>query len=329
MKDFSFGEVLGLMIKTAPFLLFRFLIYFGITVAFVIITGAGAGIGYGIGSIAKNAAAGGMWGGLFGFGLASGVMYFVREYLLYIVKAGHIAVLVELVEGREIPGGKGQIDYARQQVKERFATSSLLFGLDQLIKGILKAFNRVFLSIAAILPIPGTTGIMKFLNTIITLSLTYLDEVILAYLMKTRAENPWAAGRTALILYAQNYTDFLKNAVWLALFIWSATFVVFLVVLGPVALLVNLFPGMSGPLTLILSVVFAWGVKQAVIEPIGMTALMQVYFKVTEGETANPEWETKLDKVSSKFKELKDKAAIWPGEKQDQTVIQTAETVDG
>jgi hypothetical protein len=315
MKDFSFNQVLGLMSKTAPFLFFRFLIYFGITLAFVIASGVGAGIGFGLGMIADNGPAGGMWGGLAGFGLAAAVMFFIREYLLYLVKAGHIAVLVELVEGREIPGGKGQIEYARQQVQERFTTSSVLFGLDQLIKGILKAFNRTFLSIAAIVPIPGTAGVMKIANTIITLSLTYLDEVILAYLMKTRADNPWASSRTALILYAQNYTRFLKNAVWLALFIWASTFVVFLVVLAPAALLVGLFPGTAGPLTLVVALVFAWGIKQAVIEPIGMTALMQVYFKVTEGQTANPEWEEKLMRVSSKFSELKNKAAAWPGSK--------------
>jgi len=311
VKDFSFGDVLKLLGKTAPFLVFRFLIYFAITLGFMLITGVGAGIGYGIGHIAKDAAAGGMWGGLVGFGVAGAVMYFIREYLLYIVKAGHIAVLVELADGKTIPGGKGQIAYARERVQERFATSSILFGLDQLIKGILRTFNRVFFSIASILPIPGLTGVVKFLNTIINLSLTYLDEVILAYLMKTRSENPWASSRTAIILYAQNYTKFLKNAVWLAVFIWVLTFVVFIVVLAPAALLVGLLPGAAGPLTLVVALVLAWGVKQAVIEPVGMTALMQVFFKVTEGQVPNPEWEAKLEKVSSKFKTLAAKATDW------------------
>ncbi len=312
-KDFSFGNVLGLMRQTAPFLVFRFLIYFGITVAFILITGTGAGIGYGMGKIADNAAAGGAWGGIIGFGIASVGMYLIREYLLYIVKAGHIAVLVELADGKPIPGGKGQIEYARKKVQERFAQSSVLFGLDQLIKGILRAFNRVFLSIATLIPVPGARGVVKFLNTIVNLSLTYLDEVILAYLMKTEATNPWKSSQTALILYAQNYQSFLKNAVWLAVFVWVLTFLVFLLVLGPVALLVGLFPGVAGPFTLILALVFAWGIKQAVIEPIGMTALTQVFFKVTEGQTPNPEWEAKLDGVSAKFRELKTKAANWTG----------------
>jgi hypothetical protein len=253
-----------------------------------------------------------MWGGLVGFGIASVILYLIREYLLYIVKAGHIAVLVEVLHGQEIPTGQGQIGYAREKVQERFKESSLLFGLDQLIKGILRTFNRTFLTIATILPIPGLRGVVSVLNTIVNLSLTYLDEVILAYLMHTKAENPWAAGRTALVLYAQNYKAFLKNAVWLALFIWGMTFVVFLLILGPAALLVGLFPGTAGPLTLIIAVVFAWGIKQAVIEPIGMTALMQVFFKVTAGQTAQPEWEAKLESLSAKFGEMKSKAQGWP-----------------
>jgi len=311
MMDFKLGEVLSLIGRTTPFLVFRFLIYFGITLAYVLITGIGAGLGYGIGGIGGEPEAGGMWGGLAGFGLAGAAVYLLREYLLYLVKAGHIAVLVELMDGKQIPGGKGQIDYAQGIVRERFTQSSVLFGLDQLIKGVLKAFNRVFFTIANFLPIPGVQGIAKFINTIINLSLTYLDEVILAYNLRTRADNPWAASRTALVLYAQNYQAFLKNAFWLAFVIWGLTFIVFLLILAPVAGLVSLFPGTAGPLALIIALVFAWGIKQAVIEPIGMTALMQVFFKVTEGQQPNSEWEDKLDGVSKKFSELKRKAGDW------------------
>ena len=313
MKDFQIGEVLGLMGKTLPFLVFRFLIYFAITLTYVLVTGAGAGIGYFLGTIGDEPGAYSVWGGLVGFGLVSAVMYFLREYLLYLVKAGHIAVLVELMEGKELPGGRGQIDYAQEIVRNRFAESSVLFGVDQLIKGVLRAFNRAFFTITAFLPIPGIQGVARFINTVITLSLTYLDEVILAHNMRTRADNPWKSSQTALILYAQNYKSFLKNAFFLAFFIWGLTFLVFLLVLVPVAGLVSLFPGSAGTLTVIIALVFAWGIKQAVIEPIGMTALMQVYFKVTEGQEANPEWEAKLDKVSNKFGKLRDKARDWAG----------------
>ena len=309
--DFRIGEILGLMGKTMPFLVFRFLIYFAITFAYILLTGIGAGIGYGIGMIGGEPGGFSFFGGLVGFGIMSVIAYMLREYLLYMVKAGHIAVLVELMEGKELPQGRGQISYAQEIVRQRFAESSILFGIDQLIKAVLRAFNRLFFTVTSFIPIPGLKNLVGFINTIVNLSLTYLDEVILAHNMRTRADNPWAASRTALILYAQNYKAFLKNAFFLAFLIWGLTFGVFLVILGPLIALVSFIPAVAGPLTLIFALVFAWGVKQSVIEPIAMTALMQVFFKVTEGQEPNPEWENKLEGVSKKFGEFGRKAREW------------------
>ena len=49
MWDFSIGRTLGIVIRTWPFVLLRIVVYFGITVAYIVSTGAGAGIGYGVG----------------------------------------------------------------------------------------------------------------------------------------------------------------------------------------------------------------------------------------------------------------------------------------
>ncbi len=309
--DFKIGEILGLMAKTMPFLVFRFLIYFAITFAYFLLTGIGAGVGYGIGMIGGEPGAFSFFGGLVGFGIMSVIAYLLREYLLYMVKAGHIAVLVELMEGKELPQGRGQIQHAQAVVRERFTESSVLFGVDQLIKAVLRAFNRVFFTVTSFIPIPGLRNVVKFINTVVNLSLTYLDEVILAHNIRTRSDNPWASSRTALILYAQNYKAFLKNAFFLAFIIWGLTLLVFLLILGPLIGLVTILPAVAGPLTLIFALVFAWGVKQSVIEPIGMTALMQVFFKVTEGQEPNPEWENKLEGVSKKFGEFGRKARDW------------------
>jgi len=311
LKNFSISTTIGLLRKTAPFLIFRFLIYFGITVGYFLLTGFGAGIGYGAGMIFGEAGGGAAYGGFFGFTGASAILYLIREYLLYIVKAGHIAVLVEVMDGGEIPDGRGQIEYAQGVVRERFAESSTLFAVDQLIKGVLKAFNKVFFAVATFIPIPGIEGLAKFLSTVFRLSLTYMDEVILAYSIRTRSTNPWASSRDAIVLYAQNYKIFLKNSVVLALIIWGLTAVVFLLVLGPVAGMVAMFPGTAGPMTFLLTLVFTWGIKEAIIEPFGMTALMQVFFKATEGQQPDIKWEQKLDSISGKFGELKTKATGW------------------
>lgn len=312
MMDFKLSSTFDLMIKTLPFLVFRFIVYVGIVFVYIIGMTIGAGTGYMLDRIAGTTGGFTFGGALVGFGIVGVVAYLLREYILYMVKAGHIAVLTELMDGGKIPGGKGQIDHAQAVVRERFVESSVLFGVDQLIKAILRAFNRIFFRIARFLPAAGGLGaLVKFINTVINMSLTFLDEVILAYNIRTRSDNPWKSSRTAIVLYAQNYKAFLKNAFFLAVFIWVLTFVVFIVALMPAAALVTILPQTAGIFTVIIALLFAWGVKQALIEPFGMISLMQVFFKVTEGQEPNPEWENKLEGVSKKFGELGRKAGEW------------------
>ena len=229
MWDFKLNNVFGILTKTLPFIIFRLLIYLAIAFGYMIVIGVGATIGYALGSIGSESGGGAGIGGLIGFGVASIALYWLREYILYLVKAGHIAVMIELMDGSELPDGKGQIDYAQSKVKERFAQTSILFGVDQLIKGILRALNRMVFTVASFIPIPGLEGVVGFANKIMNASLTYTDEVILAYNFKIHATNPWAASKDALIMYAQNYKVMLKNAFWLVLFMYALTIIIFLV----------------------------------------------------------------------------------------------------
>lgn len=310
MWDFKLSQVFSVLLRTLPFLLLRMLVYAGITLGYLIGIGGGSGVGWVIGRASGiDAATGGaFWGALVGFGVISGVMYWLREYLLYIVKAGHIAVLVELLQGKQIPGGRGQIDYASSVVKERFIESSVLFGVDRLISAILRAFNRVMMRVADFLPIPGLDGVMKFAGAVITMSLTYVDEVILAYNIRNRIENPWEGARDGVVLYAQNYKNLLKNALWLTLIVWGATLVIFLAVFMPVAALTALVPSIAGFWTFAIAALVAWSIKAAFVDPLAMTALMQAYFLAIEGQKPREEWAGKLDSVSGKFAELGTKA---------------------
>ncbi len=183
MWDFSIGRTLGLMGQTLPFIVFRIIVYFGIAVAYVLVTGVGVGIGWGVGAFGSpDFRAGAMtWGGIIGFVLTAGTIYVLREYLLYVVKAGHIAVMVHLVDGRDVPDGQNQIAYARKIVTQRFAEANILFVVDQLVKGAIRAVTGLTGGISALLPIPGLEGLVRFINTVIRLSLTYVDEIILGY----------------------------------------------------------------------------------------------------------------------------------------------------
>jgi hypothetical protein len=308
MLDFRTGQIFGLLVRTLPFVALRIVVYVGIAIGYMIAVGAGAGVG-----LLAGRSDGAAIGGLVGFLVASGALYWAREYLLYLVKAGHIAVLVELLDGREIPAGKGQIDYAANIVRDHFGTSSLMFGLNQLIRGILRVFNRLTVSIARWLPIPGLDVLVKLVDAVINTSLSHLDQVVLAQILRHRnatagAGNPWAIARDSVVLYAQNYKGVLTNAVFLTVIVWLLTLLLWVLVAAPVAALIGLFHVHAGVWTFVFALVTALALKAALIDPFAMTALIQVFDRITAGQTPNPEWSAKLESVSAKFRTLTQKA---------------------
>lgn len=314
MWDFSVARALGLMGRTMPFILLRIAVYFGVAVAYVLATGAGAGIGWGIGGFGDEGFRAGttFWGGIIGFGIVAAVMYLLREYILYVVKAGHIAVLVKLLDREEMPDGASQITYARKTVTERFAQTSVLFGVDQLVKGVLGAITGLVRGITNMLPLPGAGQLVSVVEAFLRIAVGFIDEVILAYAIRTEATNAWDSARTALVLYAQNYKPMLKNAAWLALIVYGLSFVVFLLMLAPAALAVYLVPGAWSAGGLVFALIFAWSVKVALLEPFAITCMMEVYFRTIADQTPDPAWDAKLEQLSGKFRKLKEKALAEP-----------------
>ena len=313
MWDFSISDAMGLMKKTFPFVLFRMVVYFVIAAAYVIATGTGAGIGWGVGAMGDDdfRASAIFWGGSIGFAATAGVILFLRQYILYIVKAGHIAVMVEAMEGRDLPAGRAQIDHARKVVTDRFATANVLFGVDALIKGVLAAITGLVQGLANLLPIPAVDQMMGVVRAFLRLSVGLIDEVILAYLIRKDSDNPWKDAQSALVLYGQNHKPMLKNAFWLMLIVYGVSAVVFLIMLAPAAAVVYMIPGAWSAGGFVFAILFAWAFKAALIEPFAIACMLQVYFAKIEGQTPDPEWEAKLSGMSNKFKELGEKAAGW------------------
>ncbi|MFB9150616.1 hypothetical protein [Roseovarius ramblicola] len=313
--EFSFARSLDIMRRTAPFIVLRVIVYFGIALAYVLATGTGAGIGWGVGAMGDEDFQAGstFWGGAIGFGGTAAVLYFLREYILYIVKAGHIAVMVEMIDGRDLPAGRGQIDHAQAIVKERFAQANLLFALDQIVKGVIRAITGLVQGLASILPIPGVDGMMKVVRAFLRVAVGLIDEVILAHLIRRNPDNPWSGARDALVLYGQNARTMLVNAAWITLVSYALALVVFVLMLAPAAAVVYLIPGGWSAGGLVFALLFAWAVKAALIEPFALACLLQAFFRVSDGQEPDPEWTARLESASAKFRDLGARAADWAG----------------
>lgn len=310
MWEFRVGGALAMMARTMPFIVLRIVVYFGIAVGYILLTGTGAGIGYGVGGFGDEGfqANTTLLGGVMGFGLFGAIMYWAREYILYIVKAGHIAVLVELIDGKPMPDGKSQISHATTVVKERFAQASVLFAIDQLVKGVIGAITGLVRGILTVLPIPGAQQLSGILHAFLRVAVGFIDEIILAYAIRTGATNPWGSAREALVFYGQNYRVMLKNAAWLAIIVYLLSFLVFLVMLAPAALVVYVMPGAWAAGGFVFALLFAWSVKAALLEPFAIACLMQVFFKTIEGQQLDPQWDARLEQMSGKFRKLKARA---------------------
>ena len=308
MLDFRTGQIFALLMRTLPFLALRVIVYVGITLAYVLAVGIGGGLGYLFGKIGGNSGGGAGIGGLLGFAIVSGLLYWARQYLLYLVRAAHVAVLVQLLDGKPVPGGQEQIAFGRELVTQHFATSNVLFGLHQLVRGVLRVFNRLTVSIASWLPIPGLDAIVKLVDAVIATGLGSLDQVILAQILRRPGSNPWAVGRDCIVLYAQNYKGVLKNAAFLTLIIWVLTLLILALVAAPIAALIGLFHVHAGVWTFVLAVIAALSLKAALIDPFATLALIQVYDRLTAGQTPNAEWTARLETMSGKFRELSQRA---------------------
>lgn len=301
MWSFDIKHAIGLMVRTMPFLLLRLVVYCGIGLAYMLVTMLGASIGYGFAQ-----SGGALWGGAIGFGLVGAVMFWAREYLLYIVKAGHIAVLVELIDGRDLPAGRGQIDYATGIVKGRFAQASALFALDRLVKGVIRAATGLVGGLLSFLP--GARQLRDILRAFLRIAVGFLDEVILAHAIRTQSDNSWASAQEALILYGQNWKVMLQNAAWLMVITYLLSFGVFLALLGPASYLAYLMPGAWSIGGLFVALLLAWSIKAALFEPFALACMMQVYFKAIDGQQPDPEWEARLEQMSSHFRKIKARA---------------------
>jgi hypothetical protein len=310
MWSFSLSRALGLMVRTAPFILLRVFVYFGISAALVLMTGAGAVIGSGLGQFGGAAfqADGAFWGGAAGFSLTVGLVFFLRDYILYLVKAGHIAVMVELLEGRQVPLGRGQIVHARAVVAERFGQASALFALDRLIMGVVSFVTGLLQGMLTLFSVPGLDRLMGVVRAYLRLAVGLVDEVILGHAIRSRSENAWEAAHDGLVLYAQCARPMLGAAAWLTLVTWVMSALIFLLMLGPAAVLAGFLPGDGSAVLFVLAILLAWAVKAALIEPFALACLLQVFFAETSDQVPSAEWRGRLTQLSDKFRKLGDQA---------------------
>jgi len=297
-----FGEAWGIFVKTTPYVVLRIVVYG--------VLGVGAGLFLGFFLLLSKVFGGG-GGVLFLLGVVAlvGILKLVQRYALYLIKAGHIAVITELIHKGKLPDGVGQVEYGKQVVTGLFKEVSVLFAVDQLVSGILKGFNRAAVNVTEMIPIPGLDALAKIATTILNFAVTYVDESILSYNLSRPGEGIWESAKRGVILYAQNWKSILTAAFWIAVVNVAGLAALVVVALVPFGLLAMMTA--SGTLKffwLVMAVTTAYGLKLSIVNPFCLVAMIKTYNEAVRGQEPDPQWEERLQTVSGKFRELRDKA---------------------
>ena len=310
IQNSDLSTAISLLLRTLPYAGARFFVLFTTS----LVTAVWWVISFG-GMMFLSAKIHGIAGLLWFLGWAFAYGYLWKtlvRYFLYLLKAGHIAVLTELITKDSIGNGnEGMFEYGKRVVSERFGQMNAMFALDLLVAGIVAAFNRTLNWIAGLLPVPGMRDIAGIVNAIVRSATTFIDETILSYSLARGDSDAFRSARDGLIYYAQNSKEVLKTGIWIVVLDKVATFFTWIVMFIPAILIGTILPdsikGAGILFTAVLSAMFAWAVRGAFLQPLFLTMIMIKFHVCVKGQPIEPQWDAQLSQVSGKFVELKNK----------------------
>ncbi|MEM9951293.1 MAG: hypothetical protein AAF846_06830 [Chloroflexota bacterium] len=309
--DFSslkLNVALGLLTKTLPILLIRLgvmLLFWVVALIYLALVG---GVAFLIGSAVDW-----LGGLLFIIAIVSVVPLYnlAYRYVFYMIKVAHIAVMAELLtnEKLKLPPGRGQLEYGKQRVQEKFGEVNAMFVVDEIVSGVVRAFTRTVYNIARWLPGDTLDTLVKVINRVVTFASNYVDEAILARsFWQDEETDVWENARDGVVLYAMSWKPIITSAVALMVISYLPSVAAFVIFAAPIGFLISLFSTQLAGWTLIFLLLFAWVIKVAVGDAFAVAAIISTYHRETVGKTPDPQMAAHLDQISDKFGDLKRRA---------------------
>lgn len=159
-----------------------------------------------------------------------GIIRWLERYFVFLVKAGHIYVMTELLIEGDIPEGKSQLSYGKDKVVETFGKTNVFFVVDTLVDGAVRQIQRWIMKTADFFSfIPQAQTLMGIISQVLGTSLQYVDEAVLCYTMKeeNNGKSVWRNSGDGIVYYAQSWKGILKTAVIIVIFkglVWWGSF---------------------------------------------------------------------------------------------------------
>ncbi len=270
----------------------------------VLATGLTGGVFALIGSIFSSYAA-----TIFGvFGLAVGLViwYTIGHYFGYMIKAGHVAVVAQALRTGTLP--ENQLEWAKQTVKERFATANVYYALDSLVDGAISQLRKAINLVGELLKfVPGMSFARSFAEQLVSTVLGNMDECCLGWCFLHREMGSFHASCDGVSIFFQNARQLLTSGAKLSLAITAVFAAAFsLVGLLCIALFHNSIVVCLIALVVGFSLIYAC--KAAFLNSYTMIKMMDAYMQLAPGTVLTYDLYAKLCGLSSKFKKLYERA---------------------
>ena len=241
------------------------------------------------------------------WGILAGIVRFIfGHYLMYMAKAGHIAVITAAVTGEEIPDKP--IQYGKDMVLSRFAASNVFFAIDKLVSAAVRQLQNLVDRIGSLLKvIPGMSFVTSFTKIFLSVTLGYVDECCLGYTFYKKEEGAFKSACDGVVIYAQNIKLLLKSGLGTALVVLLLQLVTMAVpFFGFWALLMafGVLDVFAIIAAVVLAIMFSEIIRFAFIDSWVLTRTMVTYMSVAPSTVITYDLYQKLCGLSRSFRKL-------------------------
>ena len=308
MWDFKLLKATQTLEKTMAYMIYRLAMY--IVLSLVLVFGILAGTGFGLilDSLFSSPGFFVRIGGFAGFVLFGFVLYWFRSSWFFSMKAPHIALLNESIDNAFVQQGWAQVGHGRSRVSERFSSSTDLFALDKRIKGVLACLYNRSTVIGQRLSGFKDTILSRVLRRIAEIPATQMDEIIVADCLRNPERSHSAAAAAALTIFARHFGRLFKNAWILLILKYVVAFVIFLLMLSPIGWIDGIIPVEFGKWTYVFALLLTWPIKSALLDPIVLAAMLNVFLALPRGQEPDSDLESQLAHDCSDFASIQKQA---------------------
>jgi hypothetical protein len=311
-------KTLGIFFRTWPYVAMRLLAYLIFGIVALALTSFLAALGFLAARVFKEAAGPVFVILLVAIGVLWGLKKIAERYFLYLIRAGHVAVITELILKGDLPAGVNQVEYGKQKVLQHFGTTSAMAGVDALVEGAVRQTLRWVTRLGSLVSfIPGAKLVMGFIQRVLSLAGNYIDEAVLSHVLSHEKADVWRAAADGVVLYVQSWKKILWTALGVVTGVLVGWLVVFVLVLFPLLGLASL-GGKSGLRVLFsfFALLAAWLIasvaRWVLVDPLATVAMVVAYNEAVREQTPAYDLYGTLAGVSGKFRELEQRARQAP-----------------